>query len=74
MDTNDVEVVDLQALGGTDILTVNDLTGTDVVSIDTDLAGAIGGAAGDAQPDTIIVNGTNGDDIVDVSVPARPLR
>ena len=45
---------------------MNDLTGTDVVSIDTDLAGAIGGATGDAQADTIIVNGTNGDDIVDV--------
>jgi Ca2+-binding RTX toxin-like protein len=66
MDTNDVEVVDLHALGGADILTVNDLSGTDVVSINTDLAGAIGGTTGDAQPDSIIVNGTNGDDIVDV--------
>ena len=66
MDANDVEVVDLQALGGTDILTANDLSGTDVVTIDTDLAGAIGGVTGDTQSDTIIVNGTNGDDIVDV--------
>ncbi len=36
------------------------------MSINTDLAGAIGGTTGDAQPDSIIVNGTNGDDIVDV--------
>jgi Ca2+-binding RTX toxin-like protein len=66
MDVNDVEVVDVNALGGTDNLTVNDLTGTDVVKVDTDLAGALGGIVGDAAADTIIVNGTNGDDIIDV--------
>ena len=66
MDTDDVEAVDLRALGGADTLTVNDLSGTDVVSVDTDLAGTLGGTAGDAQADTVIVNGTNGDDIVDV--------
>ena len=65
MDLDDLEVVDLNALGGADA-TVNDLSGTDVVQIDTDLAGTLGGVAGDAQPDVIIVNGTNGDDIVDV--------
>ena len=31
MDLNDVEVVDLNALGGTDTITVNDLSGTDVI-------------------------------------------
>src|SRR5215208_4318434 len=31
MDTNDLEVVDVNALGGTDTLTVHNLTGTDVV-------------------------------------------
>jgi Ca2+-binding RTX toxin-like protein len=66
MDVNDVEVVDLNALGGTDNLTVNDLTGTDVVRVDTDLAGTIGGTAGDAAADVVVVNGTNGDDIIDV--------
>jgi Ca2+-binding RTX toxin-like protein len=66
MDLDDLEVVDLNALGGADTATVNDLSGTDVVQIDTDLAGTLGGVAGDAQPDVIIVNGTNGDDIVDV--------
>ena len=66
MDLDDLEVVDLNALGGADTATVNDLSGTDVVQIDTDLAGTLGGVAGDAQPDVIIVKGTNGDDIVDV--------
>jgi Ca2+-binding RTX toxin-like protein len=66
MDTNDVEVLDLKALGNVDMLTVNDLTGTDVVEIDSDLAGTIGGTAGDGQADTVTVNGTNGDDVIDV--------
>ena len=66
MDVDDVEVVDLKALGNTDTLTVNNLSGTDVTEINTDLAGSIGGTAGDGQADTVIVNGTNGDDIVDV--------
>ena len=66
MDTDDVEVVDLNALGGSDTITVNDLSGTDVVEFDADLAGTLGGSAGDAQPDTLIVNGTDGDDIIDV--------
>jgi Ca2+-binding RTX toxin-like protein len=66
MDVNDVENVDLNALAGVDNLTVNDLTGTDVAKVDTDLAGTIGGTAGDAAADTIVVNGTNGNDIIDV--------
>ena len=66
MDTDDVEIVDLNALGGSDTITVNDLSGTDVVEFDADLAGTLGGSAGDAQPDTLIVNGTDGDDIIEV--------
>jgi Ca2+-binding RTX toxin-like protein len=66
MDADDVEVVDLNALAGTDTLTVNDLSGTDVVELNSDLAGTLGGTAGDAAQDVVIVNGTNGDDIIDV--------
>jgi Ca2+-binding RTX toxin-like protein len=66
MDVDDVEAIDLKALGGTDTLTVNNLTGTDVVEIDANLAGTIGGTAGDGAADVVIVNGTNGADIVDV--------
>ncbi len=66
MDTNDVEVVDLNALGNTDTITVNDLSGTDVTRLDGDLAGTFNGTAGDVAADTVIVNGTNGDDVIDV--------
>ena len=66
MDLDDVETVDLNALGGTDTITVNDLSGTDVVGFDGDLAGVLGGTAGDAQPDIVVVNGTNGPDTIDI--------
>ena len=66
MDLNDVESIDLNALGGTDTTTVNDVSGTDLVEINIDLAGTIGGTAGDGEADVVIVNGTNGDDIIDV--------
>jgi Ca2+-binding RTX toxin-like protein len=66
MDLNDVESVDLNTLGGTDTTTVNDLTGTDLVEMNVNLAGTLGGTAGDAATDVVIVNGTNGDDIIDV--------
>jgi len=66
MDLNDVETIDLNTLGGTDSVTVNDLSGTDLTKVNANLAGTIGGAAGDAAADTVIVNGTNGNDVIDV--------
>jgi Ca2+-binding RTX toxin-like protein len=66
MDVDDVEAVDLNALGGTDTITVNDLSGTDVAELNPDLAGTIGGSAGDGQQDVVIVNGTGGADIIDI--------
>ena len=66
MDTNDVERVDLNALGGADTITVNDLSGTDVAEVNIELAGVLGGAAGDAQDDTVIINATNGDNTIEV--------
>jgi Ca2+-binding RTX toxin-like protein len=66
MDLNDVERLDLNALGGVDSLVVNSLAGTDLTTLNANLSGAIGGATGDAAADTIIVNGTNGNDIIDV--------
>jgi hypothetical protein len=66
MDTAGVERVDFNALGGADQVTVNDLTGTDVTLVFVDLASTLGGAGGDAQPDRVAVNATNGDDTIDV--------
>ena len=57
-----VETVDFNALGGADAVTVNDLTGTDVRTVDADLAGTLGGVTGDGATDTVVVNGTNGND------------
>ena len=68
MDLNDVEMLNLNALGGVDTLTVNDLAGTKLTSINVDLA-AIGGV-GDAQPDTVIVNGTESADTIYLSANA----
>ena len=64
MDLNDVEAIDLNALGGADQLTVNDVSCTDLTAVNTDLAGAIGGAAGDGAADRVVVTGTNGDDVI----------
>jgi RTX calcium-binding nonapeptide repeat (4 copies) len=66
MDTDDVEAVDFNALGGADTVTVNDLSGTDVRKVNLDLAGALGGNAGDSAADSVIVNATNGDDRIAV--------
>jgi predicted lipoprotein with Yx(FWY)xxD motif/Ca2+-binding RTX toxin-like protein len=67
MDTAGVELVDVNALGGADLVTVNDLSGTDVASVNVDLAGSLGGAAGDGAVDRVVMNGTAGDDRIDVS-------
>ena len=52
MDTDGVETVDFNALGGTDDVTVNDLTGTDVTRTNLDLAGALGGNVPATAPPT----------------------
>ncbi len=67
MDTNDVERVDVNALGGADQIIVNDLSGTDVTEVNIDLAGTLGGTAGDGQADNVITNATNGDDTIEVA-------
>ena len=74
MDTAGVERVDVNALGGTDLVTVNDLRATDVSSVNVDLAGALGGSAGDDAADQVVVNGTEGDDAVDVSGDAGEVK
>jgi hypothetical protein len=67
MDTHGVERVDFNALGGADLVTVNDLSGTDVFSVNVDLAGTLGGATGDGQPDRVVLNATNNDDTIKVN-------
>jgi len=71
MDLNDVEGIALHAFGGIDTVNVNDLSGTDVKTVDPDLALA---GNGDGALDTVVVNGTAGGDTVAVSmVGGRPV-
>jgi Ca2+-binding RTX toxin-like protein len=74
MDTAGIETVDFNALGGADLVTVNDLTGTDVKRVNVDLAGTLGGVAGDGQADRVVVNATNGNDTIDVSGDAQAVK
>ena len=66
MDTDNVETVDFNALGGPDSVTVNDLTGTDVTQTNLDLAAELGGGAADGAIDNVVVNATKGDDTINV--------
>ncbi len=66
MDFNDTEQLDLITLGGQDVITLNDMSGTGVKQINLDLAGTIP-LSGDGQIDRIIINGTNADDIIVMS-------
>ena len=65
MDVDGLEEIDLNALGGSDLLNVNDVSGTDLTEIQTNLAGSQGGD--DGSPDEVIVNGTNSADTITAS-------
>jgi Ca2+-binding RTX toxin-like protein len=67
MDLDDLERIQLNALGGNDTVTVNDLKGTDAKLVAIDLAGTIGGTTGDGVIDSVIVNATNGNDKISVA-------
>jgi Ca2+-binding RTX toxin-like protein len=67
LDMNGVETLALKALGGADAITVGDLTGTALTQVDVDIAGTFGGSAGDAQTDTVSLNGTAGADAIQVT-------
>jgi len=65
MGLDDVEAIELDALGGSDVVQVGDLTGTDVSTVTTSLF-QFGGATTDAAADQVIVSGTAGDDVATV--------
>src|SRR5262249_11405143 len=67
MDCDGVETVQFTARGGADLITVNNLSGTAVTHVDLDLAGTPGSGLGDNAADTVVVNGTTGNDNVTVS-------
>jgi Ca2+-binding RTX toxin-like protein len=70
MDLNGVEQIDFNALGGEDNVVVNDLAGTDVKHVNVNLAGTLGGNAGDGAADSVFINGTVEIDTFDISADA----
>ena len=67
MDLNGLERIETNALGGTDTVTVDDLSGTDVSVADVHLAGAPGVLSGDGAADSVVVNATEGPDTAKVT-------
>ena len=65
MDFDGIEASVVRALGGNDQVTVGDLSGTDLKTADVDLSASIGG--GDNAQDTVVVNGRETADTVDVT-------
>jgi hypothetical protein len=66
LDADNVEGLIVRTFGGTDAVSVGDLRGTGVDFVDVDLRSSLG--VGDAQPDTIVVNGTSKRDRVQVGL------
>ena len=64
MDLDRIEQVDVNALKGTDSVTINDMSGTSVRDVNVDLSDGTG--AGDGQSDVVTVNGTDHADHVQV--------
>lgn len=66
MNLGTLERVDVDSLGGRDDLAVEDLTGTDVQDVHLDLEAVKNGGAPDTVADSVVLDGTNGDDIATV--------
>lgn len=62
MDLDDVEIVQYSALGGSDTVSVNSLTGTDAAQLHLRLASTLGGTAGDGVADLVRILGGSGTD------------
>src|SRR5260370_7227049 len=61
MDLSNTETVDVNALGGADTITVDDLSKTAVKQVNLNLGGA------DGQADTVVINATNADDVINIT-------
>ena len=67
MDLNSIEQIEFDARGGADNITVGDLTGTGVKQVLVDLGAVPGATQGDGAADTVTVNGTNGNQHIQVT-------
>ena len=67
MDLVGLERINVDALGGPDLVTVNDLKSTELANLNLDLSGTPGGTAADGQHDRVEVNGTDANDAIAIS-------
>jgi Ca2+-binding RTX toxin-like protein len=67
MNLDHIENIDVNALGGADTITVDDLSKTDVKHVAIDLSATPGSGQGDGQVDTVVINATNGDDAISIT-------
>ncbi len=63
MSLTGIERLAVNASGGADSVTVNDTSGTTLSELDLDLAASAGSGHGDGQADSVLVNGTKGNDV-----------
>src|SRR3954471_17831475 len=62
LDLAGLETIDFQALGGADIITIDNQAATDLSMVNLDLTGTSG--SGDGQADSVIVNATDAADTI----------
>jgi Ca2+-binding RTX toxin-like protein len=67
IDGNGLEVINFAAKGGADNITVGDLSGTGVTTVNLDLSATPGSGTGDGAADTVTVTGTDGADGIDAA-------
>jgi Ca2+-binding RTX toxin-like protein len=65
MDVDGLEQINLNALGGADTITIDDQSATDLFAVNLNLNSSEG--SGDGQADTVIINGTAGDDTIQIA-------
>ncbi len=64
MDLNDIEALDVNALDGTDSVTIDDLTGTGLADVSADLGEQPGSDFSDGAADAVQIEGTAGIDTI----------
>ena len=67
MNLDDIETIDVNALGGADTVTVSDLSRTDVKHVAIDLSATPGSGQGDGKVDTVVINATEGRDVITIA-------
>jgi Ca2+-binding RTX toxin-like protein len=67
LDADGIQTVNINALGGSDNVIVDNLVGTAVALVNVDLASVVGTTNGDGAADTVTIAGTSGADTFNVA-------